>query len=917
MWRRAAVAALITGCVVVVFWQQLAGIGVFIGESDRLNSYLNIRLAEFDSLRAYGHVSNWDPSMFGGFSLAALHWMNPGTDPVAWFLQLFARSNVYVALQYISIVSVLAACSTAYLYIRELVRPGLAAAAGAISYGLSVFSIHRMAQVDNAHLTIVLLPLAMLAIRKIELGRTVGPFLALAAMLAALAYWGFLQEVAYTYYFLGLYSVYRGAIAWRQGWRASLLPLIAFGLAAAFALLLAAPRLITVASEFAQLSRTTTVHTLKYDELLRFFHEGLFGRTIEEARLMSGGKNLHEGLQLVSSSMLGLFVLFGILRFSRRIEAIPALAFAAMLLVLLSYKPSADFAPTLSILVSFVGLGGLMALLILCEPLLKLGAKLRMFLPGRRRPTDTTFHLYGVVILLALILTPEGYKAVYRLFGGIDFTHSRLSVLLILPMCALFSVYLAELRSLPLREGRAWPDSRPALPWLAGIAALAGLSAWIVHGTLIDQLVPLNLFKLHFGDPLSTQTVLKLLLTALVLTLLLLPLVKPRALNLVDGRQLVTFAIAAFVIAESATYAHFKVAGAHTWTFPTAFRSFNYLNVPAWALRPPSKAALAKFASKLEVEDYRSIVIGPYSPHAGVNTSHIAEFWHARMIGGYGTGVPSRLADLPWPKEVKTLRTIELRSLRDISPQLLALLNVKYIVVVTPDLYFNVDCEERRCREPRDILTLDGDKYAGEIVTIDGIRFGLVPNSVEPLPRHFLVESVTGVTQPPRLIGDKSEVNSPTRPVIEDVSQLRRHSLAEKFVGTKTFDSSGILHVAYRGDVIDVDVTPSSRERFVVLNERYHPDWHARIGDVEVPVLPTNAVMMGIEIPPKVGRVRMTFEPFSARGVAALPTYGALFLLLAGTLGLSRLDRRMSRAAGRQSTEAAVSAADDRRKAQG
>ncbi len=45
------VLAVLLGGVALVFWQQLVGTGVFIGESDRLNAYLNMRLAEYDALR--------------------------------------------------------------------------------------------------------------------------------------------------------------------------------------------------------------------------------------------------------------------------------------------------------------------------------------------------------------------------------------------------------------------------------------------------------------------------------------------------------------------------------------------------------------------------------------------------------------------------------------------------------------------------------------------------------------------------------------------------------------------------------------------------------------------------------------------------------------------------------------------------
>jgi hypothetical protein len=47
----AIVLFLLVGGVAVVFWQQLVGTAVFIGESDRLNTYLNMRLAEYDALQ--------------------------------------------------------------------------------------------------------------------------------------------------------------------------------------------------------------------------------------------------------------------------------------------------------------------------------------------------------------------------------------------------------------------------------------------------------------------------------------------------------------------------------------------------------------------------------------------------------------------------------------------------------------------------------------------------------------------------------------------------------------------------------------------------------------------------------------------------------------------------------------------------
>src|SRR5262249_45430777 len=191
--QKELIALLIIGCsVAVVFLQQIIGAAVFFGGFDRINSYLNIRLAEYDSLKRYGRVVVWDDQTFAGMSLAALHWMNVGADPIARLLQLFERDRVYQVLGYVSISSIFAACIAAYAYLRDLIGPGILASVGAVCYGLSVFSIHRMAQVDNAHLTVIAIPLAFLAIRRVRSDNLFWHFLALCLILISFYYWGLL-----------------------------------------------------------------------------------------------------------------------------------------------------------------------------------------------------------------------------------------------------------------------------------------------------------------------------------------------------------------------------------------------------------------------------------------------------------------------------------------------------------------------------------------------------------------------------------------------------------------------------------------------------------------------------------------------------------------------------------------------------
>jgi hypothetical protein len=115
------------------------------------------------------------------------------------------------------------------------------------------------------------------------------------------------------------------------------------------------------------------------------------------------------------------------------------------------------------------------------------------------------------------------------------------------------------------------------------------------------------------------------------------------------------------------------------------------------------------------------------------------------------------------------------------------------------------------------------------------------------------------------------------------IDQLTSHSLAEDFRGTEIFDASGPLDVAYHDDVIDIRIIPSSRDRFVVIDERYHPNWRARTQTQDIPIFPTNAVMMGVRIPASLDRIELRFEPFFSTRAAHMLMSLAVLIFLAAT----------------------------------
>jgi hypothetical protein len=889
-------AIALAGAVALVFWQQIAGLAVFIGESDRLNSYLNIRLIEYDALQAFGRVPAWSPRMFGGFSLAALHWMNPGRDPIAYVLQLLPRSSIFQALGFLPIGMLIAACFSAYCYIRDVTDADVSSAIGGLAYGLSVFSIHRAAQVDNAELTVVLIPLGLLALRRARPDKLVRPMLGLTLVMTALAIWGFLQEVAYAFLFFGAYAFFRAVSMARQGRAAAMAPVVVMAAAACIALIFAGPRLLTIYGEFALLVRTKILHYYDYSQILRFFHEGIYGRYFEEGRLLGHGMNLNEGLQLLSSTALILFVCLGIARPRSLTETVGALGFFSVFLAVLpasglAYGLAVRFVPdplpfalTLNaykVLAYGICLIAIVAALVRAAPYLRVSPALSRLVPAAPRPVDTSFHLFALPVVLFAIVVYEGTYFVWRLFGRADFTHMRLSILALLPLCTLFAIYHAELKNLPLRHDAREPLSVRAI---VALTIIAGGVSYLVNGPFLEALIPRNAVKLFLigHNELMPTVAVEVLLDVLAVggLAMLLVFAKPKRFDLQAAAGIM---IGAFVVVEILSYAHLKVAGPQTWSYPVPFRMFNYFNVKPSLLRPPTQQQVTSFREAFDNDHYRVIVLSDEPEFPGTKIPHIAAFWGAQTIGGYGTGVPARLAYLPWPKNVQTLRTIDFTSMRNLDASmfpLLALMNVKYLIVLTPDIYFNVASHASES-EPEAVAV--GDKrYPLRTANVGGVSFRFFENPVNSLPRQFMVERVVGQVLPPE----------PLRPLpfpakgkeIEafhgQVDDLTKASLVEnEYIGeTKEFDASGELSVTYLGDVIDIKVTPSARERFVVLNQTYNPGWQVYDADATgSSVVPANLFMTGVVIPAGRDHLELRFSPFSSRPLAAGVMLTAMF----------------------------------------
>ena len=504
--------------------------------------------------------------------------------------------------------------------------------------------------------------------------------------------------------------------------------------------------------------------------------------------------------------------------------------------------------------------------------------------------------------MLFLVLIPEGSDAVYRLFGRADFTHTRLSILAVLPICTLFSIYLAELKTLPV-FARVQKE-RTEFYVLFLVVIFSASAAYAINGPFLDWILPYNIKKLFFlsANELLPSAVAQVALTGALLGTLAIFATR-KSLQNTSTARLVSIAIGMFVIVEILLYAHLRMAGPQTWTYPVPFRGFNYLNVGPSVLRPPDETKLAAYNRVFETEKYRMVALSDNSHYAGTNIPHIAQFWRARSIGGYGTGVAERLTQLPWPKDIQKLRTIDFLSTRGIDESvfaLLAFLNVKYLISLTPEVYFNFRSPPAATSADNRAISIGGVEYQLQSRNIEGIPFNFLENPADVLPRHFLAEQVIGSADAPKPLDrpyygtSTAEQPSFLHIFVDQTDDLRRKSYVEGIDADKitALDTSGQLDVAYRGDRIEVSVTPSDRERFLVINQTFNPNWRAYAGTRVLAVLPTNAVMSGVVVPPHAGNVELRFEPFSSSHAASILMIAAAIGLVGGVFTLYRCQRQ-------------------------
>src|SRR5437899_12363302 len=131
---------------------------VFIGDSDRLNSFLNILIHQVDGIR-HGGLAAWDDRMFMGLNAAALAYTFP--NPLTYVAALAPAKDLIWAAGLVSLALFVAASWAAYTFLKDSCRNVFAAWVGATMYQCSALAKLNIAQYDTRLEELIVVPPAL------------------------------------------------------------------------------------------------------------------------------------------------------------------------------------------------------------------------------------------------------------------------------------------------------------------------------------------------------------------------------------------------------------------------------------------------------------------------------------------------------------------------------------------------------------------------------------------------------------------------------------------------------------------------------------------------------------------------------------------------------------------------------------
>lgn len=879
-----------------IFYRQWLSGDVFVGNFDRLNGgSLPLRLLEARQIQDGSSISNWTDTFFMGTNVGGLGGMNLGWSPLSWLYAQVPPSSFLAFAAWVAAGLWLLAAIGTFVFLRRIGMGRIASTTGALCYACSTLITIRLSQGDSLMYNFALFPWLHALVASANRIRPAVLLASQGSLLFIIFNASLLQESAYFSLALGAFALLEARV--QRSWRPVALLLVA----ATCAVLAAMPRVMEAQNDLRQVQRTQSGRAtpatdfeatyaqqhLTSREGLRFIHDGIFGRNPAEAREIGNNINLNEGFQVYASTFASLTVLLG-------------------LAALIWPATGAQRSPDRRYLWLAAGLAAGISLIVLNKE-------------GLRLVYNLFFRIdfsHGRLVSAALLpLALLAASAIDRLLTGPGRFGFPGSLTRVLVAAVLATAVLAGLNRIeshafePTRLDLSTPSLRQASTMVQLIAGrtpvveapAGGVARWIEPGTaalaweqVFDATVEVEMqqddsafrvmgrneanryhigsiqpdgnygFRLRSwrGDRASayspvfrvealapgsefekvappvasgektwmlTRAVVYALAASGVFGVWLFAIARCRYRP--EWRHTLALGLCFAIGGEAVWRLTHRLNGPETRTYPQPFANDNLFNSPAGTLRPPAAEARAQLHARLERDRFRTLLLEPSSQFYSASL-HVPVGWDLRTPQGAWSGVPRRIAALPWPAEVVSMRRLIFRTDTDLPWDLLAKLNVKYVLTVDISLYFNTWPEGPTAE--------------------DLARMRIVENPRFVVPREFFVSRTLPA---PALEGPGTgSAVLPENPLIE--------STVEGLTGAAVWSTEGSIHATYAGDRVTINLDPSPSSRFLVLNELYHPDWHAFTDDGRsLKVHPANTVMRGLEIPAGATRVWMEFRP--------------------------------------------------------
>ncbi|MBV9577601.1 MAG: hypothetical protein JO057_03305, partial [Chloroflexi bacterium] len=696
-----------------------------------------------------------------------------------WFLVpvVLHTSDVVAVYAYISAAIFVLTLAVTYFVLHRLTRDGLASLTGAFIYVCSTYSLLKLSQNDTTYLSILVAPIMFYLVHTATPEHRWRTMVSLGAIVAYCVYSAFLQEFSYVLLFLGLYALWRALAGYAEG-------LLGLLVGVAAGVVIGVPRLLVQMQTLSDTSRINAGPTFDGSviTLLRFFSRDIFGRSAAES-LSGSGMNVYEGDLLFST------------------------VFASLLL--------------LGIVVDR-------------------GRRAGTLWPSLRR-RDVWFLVAYIVFVFATMHVEAVYMVVSLAYANAPLQHSRIGVSALLPIALLSALYLRRRLDKPLSPA-AWSAVGMALvivvaattfdyaPWRDPLLGALGLprAPFIACPTCETFHQPSQMLAvdvIRFG-------VLALLFVLVGTSTLWLRWLPADAVR-------ITLALA---IGFQAIW------GANVWfdgpdnrSFSTPYEANNLVMAPPGEFNTPSADEVQQLKSALDNDKYRSITLCPMKVIRVDCSNPIGLFWNLRLLDGYLSGVPERLAAVAGTTGDAGSRQIRFQSADEVPWRLMSLLNVKNAIVVSPELYMNSGS-----RLPTDLQ--------------------LVRNpSLYVYPRAYFAQTVESTTEADDIALTRSYFG--TCPTCD--SRLAGRKPVDEVEGpvTGVFDTTANdIQVTDGPDRVDVTFSASAQPRFLVLDDLYARGWSAAADGQELAVYPTNVVMRGVLVP--AGASQVTFRYHSFLGFA-------------------------------------------------